>query len=259
MSKEKFDFICSLGGNCAAAHNLLIRGLRDAAYPFDWTYFNSDEAVFAMADNFKNGFKNYMLKENMTELPVNPSHADRIQYEDGCGKIVWANHFSYKKDRDKDYIQVKKKFDRRFKRMINRIKKSDKIFFLFCTSFYVKEDAFKYLSNTLEELFPNKEFKIKVASFNSEKDEILNDGNVEILYFRREMNLYDYDKTNLEWSFLDDIKINKSILKEDFIKISPLKKGIMINILPALFRIINIRLYLFGFRLCFSIGENKSI
>ena len=44
--KKEYDLICSLGGNCAAAHNLLIRKLRQAAYPFDWIYFKSDEAVY---------------------------------------------------------------------------------------------------------------------------------------------------------------------------------------------------------------------
>ena len=59
-SNKEYDLICSLGGNCAAAHNLRIRNLRTVAYPFDWTYFKSDSAVYKLADNFVDGFKNFL-------------------------------------------------------------------------------------------------------------------------------------------------------------------------------------------------------
>ena len=108
--QNKYDLICSLGGSCAAAHNLRIRGLRNAAYPFDWTYFTSDEAIYQLAEGFKNKFEKYMLKENLVELPVNPSHPDKIQLEDSWGKIIWANQFIYDSDFDKTYDKVKNKF-----------------------------------------------------------------------------------------------------------------------------------------------------
>lgn len=206
IEKTQYDLICSLGGNCAAAHNLLIRDLRPASYPFDWTYFNSDEAVYVLVNGFKDGFKNYMLKDNLKELPVNPSHSDRIQYEDLFGKIVWANHFSYNEDRNENYNKVKATFDRRFSRLLDSIQASQKILFLFCTSFFIKPDSFLFLIDALKELYPGKLFQIKVVSFDCAKDSIHNNENLEIFYYNRKIHDYDFLKTSFEWSFLDTIK-----------------------------------------------------
>lgn len=167
--KEKYDFICSLGGNCAAAHNLLYKNLRTVALPFDWTYFNSDEAVYRLADGFRDDFKNYALISNFKELPVNSEHADRIQYEDDYGKIVWANHFSYNEDREKNYREVKEKLDRRFQRLVDFVKKSKKILFLFSVSFEIKPEAFLNLITVLNKIYPDKLFKIRVLSFGAKK------------------------------------------------------------------------------------------
>ncbi len=203
--KESYDLICSLGGNCAAAHNLLIRNLRPASYPFDWTYFNSDKAVYVLAKGFRDRFDSYMLKENLKELPVNPSHPDRIQYEDTYGKIVWANHFSYNENREENFSKVKKTFSRRFTRLLDSIQTSKKILFLFCTSFYVKPDSFIHLVDVLHQIYPQKLFKIKIVSFDSHMDNIFESNNVEIFYYKRKIHDYDFLQTSYEWSFLDGI------------------------------------------------------
>lgn len=206
-NSQHYDLVVSLGGNCAAAHNLLYRGLCTEAFPFDWTYFTSDAAVYQLATGFKQGFKNYAQLKNFKELPINPSHPDRIQYEDTYGKIIWANHFSYTKNRVSDYKEVKEKLDRRFNRLLDCIKKSHKILFLFSTSFRIAPDAFLYLHNALHTMYPDKLFKINVLSFDAHNNYVFNDGNVEICYYKRSMNDADYSTTNPEWQFLD--KINR--------------------------------------------------
>ena len=206
-NKEKYDLICSLGGNCAAAHNLLYKGIRTVAFPFDWTYFNSDEAVYRLVDGFKNNFKNYALKENFKELPVNSDHSDKIQYEDTYGKIIWANHFLYNTDQNANYNEVKEKLDRRFQRLINYVKKAQKILFIFSTSFQIKPDAFLYLISNLNKMYPNKNIEIKVLSFSCEKDYVYEDRGVKICYYKRKMDLQDFDTTNKEWEFLDKVEI----------------------------------------------------
>lgn len=40
--KKTYDLIASLGGDCSAASQLRLRGLRHEAYPFDWTYIGSE-------------------------------------------------------------------------------------------------------------------------------------------------------------------------------------------------------------------------
>lgn len=205
-AKEQYDLICSLGGNCAAAHNLLVRNLRPASYPFDWTYFNSDKAVYVLEDGFKSGFKNYMLKENFKELPVNPSHPDRIQYEDTYGGIVWANHFSYNENKEENYKKVKETFDRRFVRLLDSIQASKTILFLFCTAFFIEPDSFLHLMKVLRVIYPGKNFKIIVVSFACNADSKFEKENVEIFYYKRKIHDYDFLQTSCEWSFLDNIK-----------------------------------------------------
>ena len=206
---KEYDLICSLGGNCAAAHNLLIRNLRPAAYPFDWTYFTSEEAVYQLAEGFKNKFEKYMLKENLIELPVNPSHPDKIQLKDSWGKIIWANHFIYSNNFDKTFDKVKTSFDKRFKRLLDHVESSEKILFLLCTSFYLKQDSVVYLLKTLQNLYPNKDFQIKVVSFNCTEEEHIQKNNVEFFYHIRSLNVYDFSNTNYEWMFLDKLKLTK--------------------------------------------------
>jgi len=211
-NKETYDLVVSLGGNCAAAHNLRYKNLRTAAYPFDWTYFNSDEAVYKLVDGFKDSFNNYALKENFKELPINPEHPDRIQYEDTYGKIVWANYFRYCENNDEDYAAVKEKLDRRFKRLIDEINKSNKILFIFSTSFQIKPDAFCYLSSCLNEIYPDKDIHIRILSFNCEKDCIYENQNVKLYCYQRKISFQDFSTTDKEWDFLDSIKLSGKFL-----------------------------------------------
>lgn len=210
MPSKTYDLICSLGGNCSVAHNLKYRNLRDCAYPFDWTYFESDEAIYQLADNFKNKFENYMKKENLQELSINIHHTDKIQYFDNVGKIIWANQFNFKIDEnDKKYNEIKNKFERRFNRLIEHIECAHKILFIFAIKYETELNAYKYLLTELKKLYPNKEIDIKVLSFNSKKNEQIKKDYIEINYYQRNQNDYDFYHTNYEWAFLDNLKLNK--------------------------------------------------
>lgn len=211
-NKQSYDLICSLGGNCAAAHNLLYKGLRTVAFPFDWTYFNSDEAVYRLSEGFKDDFKNYALKKNLKELPINPSHSDKIQYEDCYGKIIWANHFLYDEDRDLGYQRVKEIIDKRFRRLVTSVKKSKKILFIFSVSFCIKPDSFIYLASALNKIYPNKNISIRVLCFDAINDSIYENNNIQICYYQRKINNQDFITTNEEWDFLDNLKIKNVIL-----------------------------------------------
>ena len=209
QENNRYDLICSLGGSCAAAHNLLVRDLRPAAYPFDWTYFMSDEAIYQLAEGFRTRFEKYMLKENLVELPINPSHPDRIQLEDSWGKMIWANQFYYGSDFDSTFKKVKKTFDKRFKRLLDQVESSKRVLFVICTAYNVKREAVKFLSDTLQELYPDKEFQIKSISFDCKNEEHLIQDNIEFFCYTRKLNVYDFGNTNFEWEFMDRLKLTK--------------------------------------------------
>lgn len=223
-NQNEYDFVCSLGSNCSCAGQLKYRELRTDAYPFDWVYYKSDKAIYAIANSFKDGFKNYMLKENLKEGAVNKSHLDFVQYEDNFANFIWANHFKKKiNDKDSDYEKVKAKFDKRFKRLLNSINKSEKILFVFVTDFAVDIEPFKYLLQQLKNLYPEKIFDIRVNSFECENEENIKEDNIEICRYTRKLNLYDFKYTNVEWSFLDELKLKGKKESKISLKIGKLK------------------------------------
>jgi len=233
-NKKEYDLICSLGGNCAAAHNLEYRQLRVKAYPFDWTYFTDRSTLYKLADGFKQKFRNILLKENLVELPINSAHRECVQYRDETTGIVFANHFRDKIDNDAEYQKVKNKIDRRCKRLLNDIEKAHNILFLFSFSAEIDGggyEPFHNLMNVLNELYPDKNIEIRALAFDCKKDEKWSDGLFEMDKYQRKMNDYDFGKTNYEWAFLDNVKL--SVKHKMNIKLLSLKlfgKKIQLNL-----------------------------
>ncbi len=269
INKENFDLVCSLGGNCMVSHNLLERGMRDCSLPFDWLCFKDEKTLYSLAECFKNNFKNFMLKENMRYIPPeemsNECHNNKAAYQDMKTGYYFLNHFDKKFETDNEFKKVQAKIKRRIERLIRLIKKSNRILFVLSNGFEVSEDSILHLSKTLKELYPNKEIFIKSIQFNS-KDEIKKFENVEIVRYKRVSNLYDYIKTNYEWNFLDNIEINRKLIKKEInreygvklLRFLKLKKGFAFEILPFLNSMISSKLYIFGVRLNLSIGKMKN-
>ena len=269
-NKEKFDFVCSLGGNCMAASQLQQRGLRMFSLPFDWLYMKQNEIVlYGLIECFKNNFTNFMIKKNMHFIPQeefpNNGHPDRVFYQDTETKYYFLNHFDNELDVDNEFEKVKEKIERRINRFLNCINNSNKILFLLSHGFYIENQPYIDFYNFLKEFYPNKEIYIKAVQFDS-KDEIKKFENVEIVRYKRVSNLYDYIKTNYEWNFLDNIEINRKLIKKEInreygvklLRFLKLKKGFAFEILPFLNSMISSKLYIFGVRLNLSIGKMKN-
>lgn len=261
---KKYDLVFSIGGNCAAAHNLRFRGLRKFSLPFDWTYIKDESALYKLADEFENNFKNSLILKNLQELSkeeYSQDHNDKIQYKDLATGYYWVNHFSQKIDNNiKEYKKVKQKFDKRVTRLDNYIKKSQTILLLLSTNFSVNIEPCRYLINTLNKKYPNKIFDIKVSSFGCQNNTSIEEHNIIINHYQRELNLNDFIKTNIEWDFLNTINYNPILLKSSFnlMIIEPKKRGFAIHLFPSIQTIFYIKIYFMGFRLQFVIGRNKN-
>ncbi|MBR6721934.1 hypothetical protein IKL64_00595 [bacterium] len=205
-TKKKCDLICSLGGNCAAAHNLRYRNMRNFALPFDWCFIQTTKALERLCDGFQNGFKDFCLKENLVQVESNKAHS--IIFKDSYSEYFFPNHFS-STDLNQEYDIFYKKFKRRVKRLISQIEESENILFLFSSILNIEKDYFLRLEKVLKNLYPEKNFEFRVMLFkqNEDKEEIM--GNIHYIYYLRDFNLYDYTKTNFEWAFLDSINLNK--------------------------------------------------
>ena len=142
--------------------------------------------------------------------------------------------------------------------------------FILSTFIKIEEEPLKNLIETLQKIYPDKSFKIISIQFNPFKDiyspliendeHIIScDGKIEIFRYKRRENNYDYNFTNIEWCFLDNIELKNKLNKSKFelIKFGKLKKGISVKIFPTVLTIISLNLYLFGMRFSFSIGKHK--
>lgn len=261
-NNQNYDLVFSVGGNCAAAHNLQYKGLRKFSLPFDWTYIVNDSALYKLAEGFKNNFKTFLLKENLEELAPDKysiDHKDKIQYKDLKTEYYFVNHFVKPINNINEYNRVKNKFDKRAKRLIEFINKSNKILLILSTNFYVNIEPCRYLINTLNEIFPNKTFHLRVLSFSCAKDEIIEENCIKIYHYAREITKKDYTTTTQAWDFLDFINYNPSLFMTKFgcLMFDKLKKGLAIVIFPQINTFLYVKLYICGIRIQIAIGKNR--
>lgn len=268
ITKEKFDFVCSLGGNCMAASQLQQRGLRTFSLPFDWLYMKQNEIVlYGLIECFKNNFTNFMIKKNMRFIPQeefpNNGNPDRVFYQDTETKYYFLNHFDNELDVDNEFEKVKEKIERRINRFLNCINNSNKILFLLSHVFYIENQPYIDFYNFLKEFYPNKEIYIKAVQFDSKEPSFeFDNGKLKIIRIERSSNYYDFVKTNIEWQFLDNIECDLSKFennkpKSAILKIQKIKKGVFFSLFPKINTLIYFKLYLFGLRIFLSFGKNR--
>jgi len=262
QNTNQYDLICSLGGNCAAAHQLIERKLRQYSLPFDWCFIINEKPIQYLCEGFKNHFSNFALKKNLQELQKDEqrsAHSNNAQYKDTYSGYYFVNHFPKNVPLNKAYPSFYKKLKKRIKRLEDKIKSSKNILFLVSICYEFDYSVLSELKETLETLYPGKKFDFILVSFNCRKNEEFKiNENIYVKRLIRDRNTYDFYKTNYEWSFLDNITINQSN-KNKLLAISKIKKGLKINILPFISTIFAVKLYLFGIRLDFTIGKAREL
>lgn len=205
IEKCHYDLVCSLGGNCAAAFQLRFRGLRLFSLPFDWVYIEDTQPIEYLCKGFVDGFQNLALKENMKRVKGNEAHS--IIYQDKYSSYFFPNHF--KNDLDKEYDDFAKKLRRRIERLIEKIRTAKNVLFILSTTFPFDISSLEELNRILVKLYPNVHFDFEVVSFGCVTEEDVTRGNIHQQRCVRQQNLYDFYKTNFEWSFLDDIELQR--------------------------------------------------
>jgi hypothetical protein len=271
-SKQKYDLVCSLGANCSASNALKFRKLRNVALPFDWTWFDSEEALLSLAQGFKCKFANFMNKENLRKLTPDEysnSHSDRIQYEDINTKFRYYNHFNVTSNESLEIDRVIKIFRRRCDRFDFLLKNSKNVLLILSCSSDLPLDSVRYLFDVIKAQYQNCAFKLIFQAFDCNEEIKKEIDDITILKHKRKENFYDYTMTNYEWSFLDEVvlsenfynnceKFTQSKSKLSFlIDVRKIKKGIHVVVLPNVSTIMYAKVYLFGLRFHITIGKVK--
>jgi len=270
--KTEYDLICSLGGNCAAAHNIAYRNMRFCALPFDWVYIKDMSPIGRLAEMFRNNFAKFCLKENLIELPINPAHPENVQYQDAYSGYVFANHF-HQTIADGGYEPVKQKIDRRVSRLQDLIRRSKRVLFVLSINFEGDVTNILKLQSTLRKLYPNTVFDFVCVMFSCKSDSVTEHENITVYKYVRAENAYDYSHTNYEWRFLDNVSLSLNNL-DNKPSSSPAPKigwivrnlfhmgyrngTVLFCLLPAMHTALNIRLYLFGIKINFGLGKLRS-
>ncbi len=263
MLKNEYDFICSLGANCSAASQLKKRGLRDFALPFDWTWFNSEDALYNIAEGFENNFCKFMQKDKLRKLKddeCSKQHNDKCQYQDMNTKIYYFNHFYKTKNDDKAKDTAIKTFRKRCKRLIDYLERAENVLMVLSIHKEIDIESVKNLVDVLKRRFPNTNVDIVYQCFNAKKEESSVLSNLEIKKYQRPENDYDYHNTNYEWNFLDEIKLTNKFDKplNRLFKLTRVKRGMRIAVLKNINTVFYLKLYLFGTRLQICFGKHKA-
>lgn len=207
QNKEKYDIVVSLGGNCAAANALRFRNKRFYSLPFDWTYFQDKQALFNFTEGLKNNFADFLLKENLVSVQEN-LHGDYLNYFDKKSLYYFPNHFKKEIENESAYQKVYETFKKRCCRLTELLKKSDSVLFILSTKVHIEVCDIEKILEEIKNLFPDLKIMLRVLLFDCEEEEILTGNNYIFCKYKRDLNEYDFLKTNYEWNFADNIEIN---------------------------------------------------
>jgi hypothetical protein len=215
QGKKTYDAIISLGGNCAAASQLRMRGLRPVSLPFDWLAMTDPLAIEFLANEFPAGLPGFFKKENI--VPFDCPHQNGtapFHYEDSKSRFCFIHHF-HRSLSDGGYEEVRATIGRRLDRMFRLIENGDRILFVLATSFAFDPSLADRLAASFRARWPGKTLDFRfmqfsVSSFDENvlADESFRDDGCGIFRYRRPVGPYDLNLTSYEWSFLDGVVLS---------------------------------------------------
>lgn len=160
--KRKFDLILSIGHRCFTSLMLRQNNLQVASFPFDWllniSYRQSIEFLC-------NNFENFLNKEDLV-LAENEGNEFHNTYANKRTKFSFVHDFPINVDFDKQFEVVKAKYEKRAKRLVEKIKTSKLVLLVYLapsTPPY-KQSSDDVIQDTqemipkLKQVFPDVEF-----------------------------------------------------------------------------------------------------
>ena len=206
----EFDAIISLGGNCSVAHNLRIRDLRNASYPFDWLLMDDSMPIDYLVKGFDNEFADFCLKENLVELVGDERGMEkpgRLQFRDKVSGWKLIHHFNVTSDFNAEFCRVHATLRRRISRMLANFASGGRYLLVLAPTFSVDEGCVDELRLVLRRKYPRSSFFLLVMSFCERESGVEISENVLYSRIARPQNIYDFSKTGIEWSFLDRLSL----------------------------------------------------
>ena len=123
MKSRKYDFIFSIGEACSCTQVLRQLGLQDASYPFDWLFGNT---FIGRCKILSEEFKDFIRKEDLEFFREEKSIKCNA-YHNKLNDIVFNHDFLKSINFEEAYTIVREKYDRRIKRLLNKIQNSNSV------------------------------------------------------------------------------------------------------------------------------------
>ena len=211
---ETYDLVASLGANCSAAHNINLRGLRRVALPFDWTYVVDEKPYLWLAAHLQDRFTDLCLRENLERiLPGHPewtaAHKGFLKYVDRGSGFRFVNHFRRPIDEGGEYERVHGMLRRRIDRFYRTLESAKRVLFVLGTEVEIRDGTLVSLGSAFRDRFPETDFQFEFVRFKAGAEGVCEVGEgIRCRRILRAQNVYDFERTNFEWSFLDGVSLS---------------------------------------------------
>lgn len=195
------DLIVSLGGDCLAASQIKVRGLRPFSLPFDWCSSDGAPAIEKLAHQFEVGFSDFARKANMEPIPN-----VRFGYKDRLTGFSFIHHFRAEIMKAGEYERFDDVLQRRLARLRKAIEMSKSVLFLVSRTWKIDEKCLRTMDSVCSRLWPGKRFQYILVTYNSRPAEMRHDAKFGVIRLSRDRTGYDLREKVFEWSFLDGIR-----------------------------------------------------
>lgn len=157
MDKKIYDFVVSIGEDCACTGYLRRHKLQEASYPFDWLTFAPFENRIELINN---DFQNFLNFEDLEFLPKNPEKNNDAKcdyYKNKVTKFYFYHDFDAGKPLSETFDKVREKYKRRIERFYRRIYMSESVLFVWLSrNKKISDDVLIKSYNTLKNKFKDK-------------------------------------------------------------------------------------------------------
>ncbi len=215
--KKEYDLVLSLGGSCAEANQLKVRGLRMISLPFDWLFTKEAATLERLAECFCDDFTNWLKLENLVEIDPderNPNAA-KYQYKDLYTGYRFIHDFL--RPKEECFDSVRDKYMRRIARCKERLITAKRIAICFDADFCGSVEPMKNVRGVLLNLFGHdKVIDGYLVEFDASKHEVEKNDDLTVYRFTHPKNDYIFaGHPSFEFAYMDDFRISDMFMSEE--------------------------------------------
>ena len=159
---QYYDIAISLGQWCMASEALRRCHLQAESMPFDWSDGILDDicgkgGLKSKVDLICNNFEDYFNLEDFENKGQDADDKTKWWVVNRKTGLQYRHDFPFSKKIEESYPGIKEKYDRRVKRLYDKIETSTRILFVFISTQKAYEETYLYEQmNKLQERFPDK-------------------------------------------------------------------------------------------------------